>query len=100
MGGKKVVHRQGAHFLINLLLAGLGEAEFLRGQVAVQDGGAGRALGAELAQDGGFCDFQVLRGLGQVFDDLVEAFDRLLQFVVLGSDGGPEGVSVTQEARG
>ena len=100
VGGKEVVHREGTDFLIDLLLAGLGEAELLGGQVAVQDGGAGGALGAELAQDGGFRDLQVLGGLRQVFDDFVEALDSLLELVVLGGDVGPEGIGVTLEGRG
>ena len=99
MGGEEVVHGHGTDLLEDLLLAGLLETELFGDQVGIEHGLAGDALGAELAEDGGLRNLQILRGLRDILDDQVEGFDGLAQLVVLRVDGGIEGVGVARILR-
>ena len=96
MGGHEIVHRQVTDFGIDPFAPGLVQAVFPGGEVAVEDRLADRAFRAEFPEDGRLGDLEVLRCQGQGFDDLVEAFDRLAELVVLGGDESAEGVGVLQ----
>ena len=95
MSGKEVFHGKGVNLLKEEFLTWLREAKLLCLEIAVEHTLPYHALGTEFSKDGGLGNLKVLGGLRQGFNNLLEAFYCLLELVVLGSDVGAEGISVT-----
>ena len=97
VGGAEVIHREGIHLLKDLFLTRLAQAQLFGSQIAVKDTLPFHALGTELTQNGSLGDFQVLGCLRQGFNNLIEAFAGLFEFVVLRGNVGPEGIGIPRK---